>query len=192
MRRPARELRRAIDGMPVETRQAMLDVIGRNPIVVGAYATDGGVCPMLAAHRNGGRTDYAAFARAWDRYCGARKNHARRATERELNALRTMLETSIADDAVKGAGALERAIADHRRAQCARARREELEPLARTDELDLGDDAARRGLQHVADRLGDVRGLDHLLGGDAALHPVGHRRVDEAGAERRRLDAVVR
>ena len=41
----------------------------RNPIIVGAY-TDGrgGVCPMLAAHRNGGRTSFASFARAWDRY----------------------------------------------------------------------------------------------------------------------------
>ena len=27
---------------------------------------------MLAAHRNGGRTSLASFARAWDRYTGAR------------------------------------------------------------------------------------------------------------------------
>ena len=36
----------------------MLDGIEANHIIVGAY-TDrhGGVCPMLAAHRNGGRTE---------------------------------------------------------------------------------------------------------------------------------------
>jgi hypothetical protein len=132
-RRPARELRHAIDDMPLETRRAMLDAIVRNPIIVGAYVSpDGGVCPMLAAHRNGGRTDYAPFARAWDRYAGARPGgRPRPATERELTALRTMLEASIAEDGVRERGALARAIADHRRAQHARALREEyeVEPL---------------------------------------------------------------
>jgi hypothetical protein len=61
-RRPARELRTAIDCMPVVTRQAMKDAIAVNPIIVGAYSDrDGGVCPMLAAHRNGGRTSFASF-----------------------------------------------------------------------------------------------------------------------------------
>jgi hypothetical protein len=125
LRRPARELRIAIDAMPLDTRRAMLDAIGRNPIIVGAYTSpDGGVCPMLAAHRNGGRTDYAAFARAWDRYARA-GNTARLATETELGALRTMLEASIAGEDVRGPGALARAIADHRRSIYARARREE-------------------------------------------------------------------
>ena len=31
---------------------------------------------MLAAHRNGGRTDVASFARAWDEYTGARRRGA--------------------------------------------------------------------------------------------------------------------
>jgi hypothetical protein len=126
-RRPARELRAAIDGMPLDTRKAMLDAIARNPIIVGAYASaDGGVCPMLAAHRNGGRTRYAEFAKAWDRYARAGKR-PRRATAREITALRTMLEASIADEAVRGPGALADAIAGHRRAQDERARREEHE-----------------------------------------------------------------
>lgn len=125
--RPARELRAAIDEMPLATRQAMLDAIGRNPIIVGAYSSpDGGVCPMLAAHRNGGRTSYARFARAWDRYARAGRR-ARPATEGELTALRTMLEASIAGEDVRGRGALARAIADHRRSLWARARREEHE-----------------------------------------------------------------
>ena len=97
-RRPARDLRAAVDCLPLKTRKAMLDGIESNRIIVGAY-TDrkGGVCPMLAAHRNGGRTSFATFALAWDRYTGARRR-PRPATDRELNTLRTMLEASIALD----------------------------------------------------------------------------------------------
>lgn len=124
-RKPARELRAAIDGMPGETRRAMLEAIGHNSIIVGAYASpDGGVCPMLAAHRNGGRTDFSEFARAWDRYAGVHKR-PRLATARELAALRSMLEASVAEEAGRGPDALRRAIAEHRRSQYARARREE-------------------------------------------------------------------
>ena len=84
--------------MPAATRQAMLDAIGVNPIIVGAYTDrDGGVCPMLAAHRNGGRTSFESFARAWDRYTGA-GDAPRRATDREVRALTTMLEASIATE----------------------------------------------------------------------------------------------
>jgi hypothetical protein len=64
-------------------------------IIVGAY-TDrkGGVCPMLAAHRCGGRTDFSSFARAWDRFTGA-GSRARSASERELRTLRAQLEASL-------------------------------------------------------------------------------------------------
>jgi hypothetical protein len=93
-RRPARDLRIAIDCMPLSTRRAMLAGIDSSRIIVGAYTDrDGGVCPMLAAHRRGGRTSLASFARAWDRYTGARR--PRPATRRELASLRAMLETSI-------------------------------------------------------------------------------------------------
>jgi hypothetical protein len=51
---------------------------------------------MLAAHRGGGRTSLASFAKAWDRYTDA--NRARRASERELRTLRTLLEESLVDD----------------------------------------------------------------------------------------------
>jgi hypothetical protein len=95
-RRPARDLRTAIDCLPLQTREAMLDGIGAGRIIVGAYTDhQGGVCPMLAAHRNGGRTSLASFARAWDRYTGAPRR-ARPATPRELTTLRAMLEASIA------------------------------------------------------------------------------------------------
>lgn len=73
----------------------MLAGVEANRIIVGAYTDrDGGVCPMLAAHRNGGRTSLASFARAWDRYTDAPRA-PRPATERELNTLTAMLEASI-------------------------------------------------------------------------------------------------
>ena len=97
-RRPARDLRTAIDCLPLDTRKAMLTGVEANRIIVGAY-TDrkGGVCPMLAAHRNGGRTSLASFAHAWDRYTGAR-GRPRPATDRELHTLTAMLEASVALD----------------------------------------------------------------------------------------------
>ena len=111
--------------MPLETREAMLDAVQRNSIIVGAYTgPDGGMCPMLAAHRNGGRTNFAGFAHAWDRYASAAEG-ARPATERELRTLITMLESSVALEANCGEGALGEAIADHREAQVHRAVREE-------------------------------------------------------------------
>jgi hypothetical protein len=97
--RPARDLRTAIDCLPLKTRRAMLGGVEANRIIVGAYTDrSGGVCPMLAAHRNGGRTSLASFARAWDRYTGVRGRRPRPATERELTTLTTMLEASIALD----------------------------------------------------------------------------------------------
>jgi hypothetical protein len=73
----------------------MLAGVEANRIIVGAYTDrDGGVCPMLAAHRNGGRTSLASFARAWDRYTDAPRA-PRPATKRELNTLTAMLEASI-------------------------------------------------------------------------------------------------
>ena len=73
----------------------MLRGIAANRIIVGAYvdASSGGVCPMLAAHRNGGRTGVASFARAWDEYTDARR--PRRALRREVNMLRCLLESSL-------------------------------------------------------------------------------------------------
>lgn len=71
----------------------MLVGLDNETIVTGAYTHDGGICPMLAAHRRGGRTDRESFAVAWDRYTGASKGRV--ATEREIRTLRTMLEASL-------------------------------------------------------------------------------------------------
>jgi hypothetical protein len=105
-------LRLAIDCMPVATREAMLEGLrSYQRILVGAYVDDlGGVCPMLAAHRCGGRTDFLSFAKSWDRFARA-KGGKRAATEREVRILVTQLEASLAE--VDGLE-LDRAIADHR------------------------------------------------------------------------------
>jgi hypothetical protein len=91
------DLRLAIDCLPLRTREAMLDGIRSHEIIVGAYSDrTGGVCPMLAAHRCGGRTSFISFARAWDRF--ARAKRARAATERELRALEAHLTASIVSE----------------------------------------------------------------------------------------------
>jgi len=90
----------------------MLEGVRSNEIIVGAYTDrSGGVCPMLAAHRCGGRTDFLSFARAWDGFTGAR-GRARRASERELRVLTTHLEASLAQDDEHSD--LADAIAEHR------------------------------------------------------------------------------
>lgn len=95
--------------LPERTRTAMLTGIRANEIIVGAYTDKvGGVCPMLAAHRNGGRTNFISFAKAWDAFARARR--PRRATPRELRILETMLEASLA---VEHAVALDGVIAEH-------------------------------------------------------------------------------
>jgi hypothetical protein len=94
----AERLRTAVDLLPRHTRKAMLHGIEANTIIVGGYTDgEGGVCPMLAAHRNGGRTSHASFARAWDTFTGAGKR-PRRASRRELRVLRTYLELSLLED----------------------------------------------------------------------------------------------
>ena len=131
-RRTAAELRQAIDCLPVRTRLAMLEGIGANEIIVGAYTDrDGRICPMLAAHRSGGRTSLASFARAWDRYTCARR--PRPATERELRTLRSMLEASLMyEDEVTE---LASAAAEHRALVEAEAKRRPTGEKSRLKEL---------------------------------------------------------
>src|SRR6476646_10114428 len=92
-RNAASRLRAAVEMLPIDTKRAMLVGLDDETIVTGAYTHDGGICPMLAAHRRGGRTDRESFAHAWDRYTGA--NKGRVATEREVRTLRCMLEASL-------------------------------------------------------------------------------------------------
>jgi hypothetical protein len=107
-RAPIEDLRLAIDCLPLRTREAMLAGVRSQEILVGAYSDrHGRVCPMLAAHRFGGRTNLLAFARAWDRFAGTRR--ARPATPRELRVLEAHLRASI-DRCTADLG---EAIADH-------------------------------------------------------------------------------
>jgi len=117
---PIDDLRLAIDCLPLRTREAMLEGVRANDIIVGAYSDrSGGVCPMLAAHRHGGRTSFVSFAHAWDRFAGAKR--ARRATRRELRVLEAQLEASILAETDLGAAIRDhQAIARDRRAREAR------------------------------------------------------------------------
>jgi hypothetical protein len=95
---PVEPLRLAIDCLPVGTREAMLAGLQASErIIAGAYVDGhGGVCPMLAAHRAGGRTDLLSFARSWDRFtraCGK----PRPASEREVRILVAQLQDSLAN-----------------------------------------------------------------------------------------------
>jgi hypothetical protein len=156
-RRPARDLRNAIDSLPARTREAMLEGIAGGRIIVGAYTDrQGGVCPMLAAHRNGGRTSLASFARAWDRYTGAKR--ARPATPRELTTLRAMLQASLALEDVPSLADVPRPQPNYplgwawlrpfRRLDDYERALAELDlAVPRADELELGHDAVARSAQ---------------------------------------------
>jgi hypothetical protein len=134
-RNPTQRLRLAVESLPRTTRAAMLRGIDANPIIVGAYVdpASGGICPMLAAHRNGGRTSLASFARAWDRYTGAKR--PRLATRREVRTLRALLHSSLADDfAGPDAGSIAEAAQRIRVERAALAAREAEAPTLDTGE----------------------------------------------------------
>jgi hypothetical protein len=130
-------LRLAIDCMPVATREAMLRGLGRyERILVGAYVDEeGGVCPMLAAHRCGGRTKFLSFAKSWDRFARAGRRK-RVATPRELRILITQLQDSLASTSGLE---LDRAISEHHTLVSRSMRRG---PGSRRD---LGEEADPRG-----------------------------------------------
>ena len=124
-RNPAQRLRTAVEVLPRRTRIAMLRGIEDNDIIAGGYSDKqvGGICPMLAAHRNGGRTSLASFARAWDRFTDARR--PRLATPREVRALRSYIELSLLRDEQgdQSLAALAQRIKSERRARPQRTRR---------------------------------------------------------------------
>jgi hypothetical protein len=145
------ELRQAVECLPRATRVAMLEGLDAGPIIAGAYATSDGVCPMLAAHRAGGRCSAAFFADAWDRFAfGGRRRRsdaARRATGRELRVLRAHLQASLLDDELGGAS-LAGAASEHRRLVAQRAAGAERADAERAAAPRPGD----------PDRSGELRG----------------------------------
>ncbi len=110
------ELREAVQSLPHATRVAMLAGLDAGPIIAGAYTSEDGICPMLAAHRAGGRCSAAFFADAWDRFAfregRGRHTEARRVSERELRILRSHLQASLLDEEL-GEATLSGALHEH-------------------------------------------------------------------------------
>jgi hypothetical protein len=173
-RDPITQLQTAIECLPRATRIAMLDGIRTRPIVTGAYTDNrGGVCPMLAAHRSGGRTSLLSFARSWDEF--ARSKRVRRATRRELRVLEDLLVASLAAEVDLGA-----AIAAHRASAAAGERVDEPQQVQRGERL--GEEVVRPGAG------GAALGVDVGVAGEHDDRGVGSDRV---GAQPpARLDAV--
>ncbi len=136
--RPTYDLRVAVERLPEHTKEAMLRGIDTNRIIVGAYvdSSSGGICPMLAAHRNGARTSVANFARAWDVYTNAKR--PRRATRREVRTLRSLLEWSLDISSDLSAGSLADAAAQ------IRAEREQLRCATTTEPTHTSADTGER------------------------------------------------
>jgi hypothetical protein len=118
-RRPAQELRATIDRLPLEVRQAVLDGIQNRRIIAGSHVDGlGGLCPMAAADVRWRRIDRETVAKAqqvawaWDRYaeaCGSWHP----ATNRQLLALKSMLEASILAETTATDVPLSAIIAEH-------------------------------------------------------------------------------
>ena len=135
-RNNAERLRNSVSAMPARTKEAMLRGIRSNRVIVGAYVDKrGGVCPMLAAHRNGGRTNFGTFARAWDAFTGANQRKPRRASRREVRTLESYLEMALLREGVPGSEPLpERPLAEEvRDVQATRRRLAEAEAHAASE-----------------------------------------------------------
>jgi hypothetical protein len=149
---PIERLRLAIDCMPVATREAMLEALQAGErMIAGAYVDrQGGTCPMLAAHRRGGRTDFISFARTWDRFTRA-SGKPQEATPREVAILTAQLEASLAS--ATGLE-LDAAIREHRQLLSSRMRSRRRLPDAADPS---GEIRARRLRERIGDRLSTDR-----------------------------------
>jgi hypothetical protein len=163
-RNNAERLRNAVYAMPSHTKQAMLRGIRGNRVIVGAYVDKrGGICPMLAAHRNGGRTNFGTFARAWDAFTGAKQNKPRRASRREVRTLEGYLEMALMREgaAPTGSSLPERPLAEEV-ADVQATRRRLAEEEAR-DAADLTlDDVLARTYAAAEERRAETRALEVL------------------------------
>jgi hypothetical protein len=148
------DLRRSIDMLPMRTREAMLVGLSHNTVITGAFSGSGGVCPMLAAHREGGRTTCVSFPEAWDRFTGVYgRNICRHATEYEVGILRGEIEASL----VPQESDLAAAIADHEKMVESRRRRDRLfagQPVDLGGAIDQHKSTARRRRSREATEIG--------------------------------------
>jgi hypothetical protein len=121
-------------------------------IIAGAYVDgQGGVCPMLAAHRRGGRTDFISFARSWDRFTRV-GGKARDATAREVGILAAHLEDSLTSVTGVELGV---AISEHRALRLLRGRRrlpDAADPSGEIRAQRIGGKPERRGGKRFARR----------------------------------------
>lgn len=101
---PIDELRSAVERLSPNTRAAMLAAV-RCPatrIIAGGYVErGGGVCPLLAAHRRGGRTHddgtaSSPFAAVWDRFTATPRGAPRPIEPAERRVLEDLLVSSLA------------------------------------------------------------------------------------------------
>ena len=149
-RNNAQRLRNAVSAMPTRTKQAMLRGIRSNRVIVGAYTDKrGGVCPMLAAHRNGGRTNFGTFARAWDAFTGANQRKPRRASRREVRTLEGYLEMALIREGTGGEPLPERPLAEEVRDVQATRRRLAAAAARDTSEISVEDVLATAHAEHV-------------------------------------------
>ena len=120
------ELRRSIDVLPERTRRAMLHGLGNNTVITGAFAASGqGACPMMVAHREGGRTSCCTFPEAWDKFTGVYGRHiVREATPYEIQILCEEIEASLVP--LPKVDPLADAIAEHQAMVAARLREPEV------------------------------------------------------------------
>jgi len=176
--RAVADLRRSIDVLPERTRKAMLVGLRNNTVITGAFSGGGGVCPMLAAHREGGRTSCVSFPEAWDTFTGVYgRGICRQATEYEVGILCAEIEASL----VPQTSELAEAIADHEKMVEGRRRRDRLfsgPPVDLGGVIDEHRSAARRRRSHEATEIG----LDWLFE-ETLVVPAGFGREPEAGPE---------
>src|SRR6476620_2360881 len=139
-RNNAQRLRNSVSAMPNRTKEAMLRGIRTNRVIVGAYVDKrGGVCPMLAAHRNGGRTNFGTFARAWDAFTRANPRKPRRASRLEVRLLENYLEAALVREGVGGEVLPDRPLAEEVRDVQATRRRLAAAEAEETSDLSVED-----------------------------------------------------
>jgi len=150
------ELRRSIDVLPARTRNAMLSGVTSNTVITGAFSDGSGVCPMLAAHRQGGRTSCVSFPEAWDRFCGVwGRGITRPATQGEVAVLRAQLQDSLSGGPVDTL--LSDAISEHLAMVEARRRRTRVAsdaPLDLAGAIDEHRETARQRKTREATQVG--------------------------------------
>jgi hypothetical protein len=185
-RNNAERLRNAVYAMPHHTKEAMLRGIRGNRVIVGAYVDRrGGVCPMLAAHRNGGRTNFGTFARAWDAFTGAKRRNPRRASRREVRTLEGYLELALTREGAGplGDGASERPLAQEiRDVKATRRRLAEAEAFETAE--DTLDDVLARTYAEAEERRGETRALEVLAEQELDSADAWSAELERADAER--------